>query len=205
MTANTRNAPEFVSIETKKIASFKRGLGPKLLKTMGRTKCATFNEFVSDVLTEENYNTVYTATKTRKRAFEAGAGASQSKAPVAARPQYHAPTPNMRYYPPAKKNQAKTGFHKGYSIALPRGNTGPSYAKTPPANHSCRNCNQTGHWQSNCPYPPKKGNQGNVRQGRVHYTTAEAIPASEVVTASKFLVTNVMHLCFFIQEHHIPL
>ena len=51
---------------SKKIASFKRGLGPKLLKTMGRTKCATFNEFVSDALTQENYNTVYTTTKTRK-------------------------------------------------------------------------------------------------------------------------------------------
>jgi len=72
----SRYAPEFVSAESKKIASFKRGLGPKLLKTMGHTKCATFNEFVSDALTQENYNTVYTATKTRKRVFEAGAGVS---------------------------------------------------------------------------------------------------------------------------------
>jgi len=93
-----------VSTESKKIASFKRGLGPKLQKTMGRTKCATFNEFVSDALTQENYNTVYTATKTRKRVFEAKAGATQSKAPVAARPQYRALTPNTRYGPPAKKN-----------------------------------------------------------------------------------------------------
>ena len=93
----TRYAPEFVNTETKKIASFKRGLGPKLLKTMGRTKCATFNEFVSDALTQENYNTVYTVTKTRKRAFEAGAGASQSKAPVAAKPLNRAPNPNQRY------------------------------------------------------------------------------------------------------------
>jgi len=112
---------------------------------MGRTKCATFNEFVSDALTQENYNTVYTATKTRKRAFEAEAGASQSKALVAAKPQYCAPTPNQRYRPPVKKNQTKTGFCKEYSIALPRGNTGPSYAKTPPTNHPCWNCNQTGH------------------------------------------------------------
>jgi len=62
----SRYAPEFVSTESKKIASFKRDLGPKLLKTMGRTKCATFNEFVSDALTQENYNTVYAATKTCK-------------------------------------------------------------------------------------------------------------------------------------------
>ena len=137
----SRYAPEFVSTEAKKIASFKRGLGPKLLKTMGRTKSAMFNEFV--------------------RAFEAGA--SQSKALVAAKPQYRAPTPNMRNHPPANKNPVKTGFCKGYSIALPRGNTRPSNAKTPPANRPCWNCNQTGYWQSNCPYPPKKTNQGNVR------------------------------------------
>ena len=85
-------------------------------------------------------------TKTRKRAFEAGAGSSQSKAPVAAKPPFRAPTPNQRYSPPMKKNQAKTGFCKGYSIALPRGNTGPNYAKTPPANRPSWNCNQTGHW-----------------------------------------------------------
>jgi len=102
----SRYAPEFVNTEVKKIASFKRGLGPKLLKTMGRTKCATFNEFVSDALTQENYNTVYSTTKTRKRALEAGAGSSQSKAPVVAKPPYRAPTPNQRYRPPVKKNQA---------------------------------------------------------------------------------------------------
>jgi len=162
---------------------------------MGRTECATYNEFVSDALTQENYNTVYTATKTHKRAFEAGA--SQSKAPMASKPQYRAPTPNMRYRASAKKNQAKTGFCKGYSIALPRGNTGPSYAKTPPANCPCWNYNQTGHWQSNCPYPPKKANQGNVRHGRVHYTTVEAIPAGEVVTAGKFLVNQCDALVLF--------
>jgi len=126
----SRYAPEFVSTEAKKIGSFKRDLGHKLLKTQGHTKCATFKEFVSDALTQENYNTVYTATKTCKRAFKAGA--SQSKAPVAAEPKYRALCPNMRYCLPAKKNQAKTVFHKGYSIALPWGNTGPSYAKTPP-------------------------------------------------------------------------
>jgi len=84
---------------------------------------------------------------------------------------------------PVKKNQAKMWFCKGYSIALPRGNTEPSYAKTPPANRPCKNCNQTGHWQSNHPYPPKKANQGNICQGRVHYTTVEAIPVGVVVTA----------------------
>jgi len=59
---------------------------------------------------------MYTAIKTHKLAFEPRA--SQSKALVAAKPQYHAPTPNMRYRPPAKKNPVKTGFRKGYSILL---------------------------------------------------------------------------------------
>jgi len=74
----SRYASDFVNTESKNIASFKRGLGPKLFKTMGHAKCPIFNEFVSDALTQENYNTTYNATKTRKRAFEAGAGASQS-------------------------------------------------------------------------------------------------------------------------------
>jgi hypothetical protein len=44
-------ATEFVDTEAKKIASFKRGLSPKLMKTMGISKCATFNNFISDALT----------------------------------------------------------------------------------------------------------------------------------------------------------
>ena len=47
-------APEFVNIEEKKIESFKRGLGTKLMKTMANSRCATYNEFVSDALTQEN-------------------------------------------------------------------------------------------------------------------------------------------------------
>jgi hypothetical protein len=48
-----------VDTEAKKIASFKRGLGPKLMKTMGTSKCATFNDFISDALTQENNNSTY--------------------------------------------------------------------------------------------------------------------------------------------------
>jgi hypothetical protein len=48
-----RYAPEFVDTDTKKIASFKRGLSPKLMKSMGN-KCTTFNEFISDALTQES-------------------------------------------------------------------------------------------------------------------------------------------------------
>jgi hypothetical protein len=41
----SRYVPEFVNTEVKKIASFKRGLCPKLMKAMCNSKCATFNEF----------------------------------------------------------------------------------------------------------------------------------------------------------------
>jgi hypothetical protein len=54
----SRYAPEFVNSEAKKIASFKRGLCPKLMKAMYNSKCATFNEFVSDAILQENYNVV---------------------------------------------------------------------------------------------------------------------------------------------------
>ena len=92
--------PEFVDTDAKKIASFKRGLSPKLMKTLANSKCATFNEFVSDALTQENEN-IYSPSKSCKRAYEAGA--SQSKAPIAMRPQFRPPAP--KYRPPQKKVQ----------------------------------------------------------------------------------------------------
>lgn len=64
---------------------------------MGNNKCAMLNDFIGNALTQENNNAIYAATTSRKRAFEAGA--SQSKAPVLAKPQYHAPAPNVRYHP----------------------------------------------------------------------------------------------------------
>jgi hypothetical protein len=68
-----RYATDFVDTNVKKITSFKRGLSPKLMKTIGTSKCATFNEFISDALTQENNNSVYATSKSHKRAFEAGA------------------------------------------------------------------------------------------------------------------------------------
>ena len=53
----SRYAPEFVNTEEKKIESFKRGLGTKLMKTMANSRCATYNEFVRDALTQENQKT----------------------------------------------------------------------------------------------------------------------------------------------------
>ena len=80
----SRYATEFVDTDAKKIASFKRGLGPKLMNTLANNKSATFNEFVSDALTQDNQNNIYAASKNWKRAFEACA--SQLKAPIVARP-----------------------------------------------------------------------------------------------------------------------
>ena len=47
----SRYAPGFVDTEEKKIESFKRGLGTKLMKTIANSKCTTYNEFISDALT----------------------------------------------------------------------------------------------------------------------------------------------------------
>jgi len=94
----SRYCTEFVDTEAKKLASFKRGLGPKLSMNMAGNKSTTFNEFVSDALTQENSNAVYAASKNRKRASEAGA--SQSMAPVTSKPAYHPPNVVTRYRPP---------------------------------------------------------------------------------------------------------
>ena len=93
----SRYAPEFVNTEEKKIESFKRGLGTKLMETMANSRCATYNEFVSDALTQENQNNLHAVAKGHKRATKVGAsGSSQSKAPMATRPQFHPPAPKFR-------------------------------------------------------------------------------------------------------------
>ena len=68
----SRYGPKFVNTEEKKIESFKRGLSTKLLKTMANSKCATYNEFVIDAITQENQNNLHSAAKNRKRTFEVG-------------------------------------------------------------------------------------------------------------------------------------
>jgi hypothetical protein len=65
------------------------------MKSMGNNKCITFNEFISDALTQENNDKIYVASKSRKRNFEASA--SQSKAPVVSKTQYHPPATNTLY------------------------------------------------------------------------------------------------------------
>ena len=104
------------------------------MKSMGNNKSATFNEFVSDALTQENNNNVYVASKNRKRAFEASA--SQAKALVA-KTQFRPPAVATRYRSPQKKNQAKTSFKKAFLVPLPKGITGPGNSFVSPANKPC--------------------------------------------------------------------
>jgi hypothetical protein len=92
-----RYATEFVDTDAKQITSFKHGLSPKLMKTMGTNKCTTFSEFISDVLTQENNNSIYAASKSRKKGFEEGA--SQSKAPVASRAPFCPPITSAKFHP----------------------------------------------------------------------------------------------------------
>ena len=68
----SRYALGFVDTEEKKIESFKRGLGTKLMKTMANSRCTTYNEFLSDALTQENHNNLHATAKGRKRAAEVG-------------------------------------------------------------------------------------------------------------------------------------
>ncbi|XP_066380422.1 uncharacterized protein [Miscanthus floridulus] len=184
-----RYATEFVDTDAKKIASFKRGLSPKLMKTMGNCKCAHFNEFVSDALSQENNNAVYAASKSRKRAYEAGA--SQSKAPVAQRAPFRPPASAAKFRPPQKRNPVKTGFRKAFTVALPKGTTSQGSSRAPPSNMPCWNCNKTGHWARECPYPKKNNYQGG-HQGQVNHTNITEIPSGvpEGVTLLEFEGAN---------------
>jgi hypothetical protein len=65
-------APEFVNTDAKKIASFKIGLNTKMTKSMGTSTRTTFNDFISDCLTQENKKNLHAMTKNCKRAFELG-------------------------------------------------------------------------------------------------------------------------------------
>ena len=72
----SRYALGFVDTEEKKIESFKRGLSTKLMKTMANSRCTTYNEFISDALTQENQNNLHAASKGCKSAAKPGASRS---------------------------------------------------------------------------------------------------------------------------------
>jgi hypothetical protein len=67
-----RYAPDMIDTDAKKIASFKRGLSPKMMKHVGTNTRIRFNDFISDCLKQEKNNNAYAASKSRKRSLESG-------------------------------------------------------------------------------------------------------------------------------------
>jgi hypothetical protein len=59
---------------------------------------------------------MYTASKTRKRAFESGP--SQPRIPMANRFAYRPPAPGARFRPPQQKAQNYKGPQKPYKMAV---------------------------------------------------------------------------------------
>jgi hypothetical protein len=90
-----------VDTDAKRIASFKRGLSPKMMKHVGTNTRARFNDFISNCLKQEKNNNVYTTSKTRKRAFESGL--SQPRVLIANRFAYRPSALGARFRPPQHK------------------------------------------------------------------------------------------------------
>jgi hypothetical protein len=101
----SRYAPEFVNTEVRKIASFKRGLCSKLMKATCNSKCATFNEFVSDTILQENYNDVYVTSKSHEKFYESKVSSSSTLVVVA--PRYHSSGISTRYHSYQKKGRSR--------------------------------------------------------------------------------------------------
>ncbi|KAL5647149.1 hypothetical protein ACJX0J_041504, partial [Zea mays] len=174
-------APEYVDTEVKKIASFKKGLSPKMMKSMGISARTSFNEFMSNCLTQENNNNLYTISKGRKRAFESRP--SQPRTSVMARPNFRPALPGARFRPPQKKTQQQGDKgQKAFKVALPQAKTGQgsSAGNSTQVRRSCFNYDQMGHFAKNCPRPKRKT---NVYPARAHHTIETEITEGEPIMA----------------------
>jgi hypothetical protein len=176
-------------MEAKKIASFKRALSPKLMKSMGISSHTSFNDFVSDCLTQENNNNLYTISKGRKRTLEPGM--SQPRTTVMAQPNFRPPLPGVRFRPPPQKKTQQQGLkgYKAFKVSLPRTKTGQgsSTGSTTQVKGPCYNYGQMGHFTKSCPRPKKKN---DVYPARVHHTTTDDVADGEPVMADTFLVNH---------------
>jgi hypothetical protein len=136
-----------VDIDAKRIASFKRGLSPKMIKHVGTNTRARFNDFISDCLKQEKNNNAYTASKTRKRAFESGP--SQPRVLTANHSAYRLPAPGVRFRPPQHRTQNYKGPQKSYKMVVPpakttatagQGNSKGAIGSTGIVRGPCYNC-----------------------------------------------------------------
>jgi hypothetical protein len=96
-----RYAPAMVDTDAKRIASFKRGLNPKMMKHVGTNTRARFNDFISDCLKKEKNNSASTVAKSHKRALEGCL--SQARAPAGGHPLYRPSAPGARFRPPQQR------------------------------------------------------------------------------------------------------
>jgi hypothetical protein len=190
-----RYAPDMVDTDAKRIASFKRGLSPKMLKHVGTNNRTRFTDFISDCLKQEKNNNAYAASKTRKRALETGA--SQLRAPMANRPTYRPSAPGARFQPPQQRGQNFRGPQKPYKMAIQpakttasagQGSSKGAVGSAGTVRGPCYNYDQPGHFSRFCPYPSKKKQQ--TYPARVHHTTVDEIPEGEPVTAGKFSINQ---------------
>jgi hypothetical protein len=188
-------APDMVDTDAKKMASFKRGLNPKMMKHVGTNTRTRFNDFISDCLKQEKNNNAYTASKTRKRAFESRP--SQPRVLTANHSAYRPSAPGARFRPPQQKNQNYKGLQKPYKMAVPlakiattagQGNSKGAIGSAGTVREPCYNCDQPGHFSKFCSYLPRKMQQ--TYTARVHHTTMDEIPKGELVTTGKFPINQ---------------
>jgi hypothetical protein len=208
-------APDMVDTDAKRIASFKRGLNPKMMKYVGTNTYARFNDFISDCLKQEKNNNTSTVAKSRKRALEGGP--SQARAPARGRPPYRPSAPGARFKPPQQRGQNFRGPQKPYKMAVQsnkatvttgQGSSKGAMGSAGIVKGPCYNCDQPGHFSRFYPYPPRKKQQTYI--ARVHHTTMDEIPEGEHITArgvkkpncGSNLTSNLVLLsCFALHMH----
>jgi hypothetical protein len=141
---------------------------------MGISSRTSFNDFVSDCLTQENNNNLHATAKGCKRPLESGI--SKPRTTIVTRQNFRPIIPGERFYPPPPKKNRQQGFRgqKAFKVALPRAKAGPgnSMGGTAQVKGPCYNCGQMGHFAKFCPCPKKKN---DVYPARVHLTTADEI------------------------------